>query len=118
MSNSDDWGVTLGGLALAAAAVGREQKPSEILEGMARALAVIAKAVSEEGDAENQAAILKYIQGSLQDAFDGVSVEAAEAMVFGFSGAGNQAIDTAQALLDQTSEILTTAPAAAATAGT
>ncbi|MDP6404114.1 MAG: hypothetical protein QF797_02790 [Alphaproteobacteria bacterium] len=112
MSNSDDWGVTLGGLALAAAAVDREQKPTEILEGLARALAVVAKAVSEEGDAENQATILGYVQGSLQDGFDGVSVEAAEAMVFGFSDTGTEAVDTARVLLEQTKLILTAAPAA------
>ncbi len=112
MSDSEDWGVTLGGLALAAAAVAREQKPSDILEGMARALAVFAKAVSEEGDTENQAAILSYIQGSLQDGFDGVTVEAAEAMVFGFSGANTEAVNTAKALLDQTKSIIATAPAA------
>jgi hypothetical protein len=38
MQNSNDWETTLAGLALAVAAIRKEHEPSEILEGMTRAL--------------------------------------------------------------------------------
>ena len=80
MQNTNDWETTLAGLAVAVAAIGQEHEPSEIPEGLARALALVAKALAEDGDAEHQAAILGHIQGALQEGFDGISVGSAEAM--------------------------------------
>ena len=88
MQNSNDWQTTLAGLALAVAAIGKEHEPTEILEGMARALALVGKALAEDGDEEQQAAILEHIQGALQAGYDGVTVQAAEAMFMGFSQTG------------------------------
>jgi hypothetical protein len=106
MQNTNDWETTLAGLALAVAAIGKEHEPSEILEGMARALALVGKALTEDGDEEQQAAILGHMQGALQEGFDGVTVETAEGMFMGFSNTGAEAVDTAQALLEQTKLML------------
>ena len=78
MKNSNDWQTTLASTALAVAAIGKEHEPPEILEGMARALALVAKALAEDGDEAQQAAILEHIQGALQEGYDGVTVEVAE----------------------------------------
>ena len=106
MQNTNDWETTLAGLALAVAAIGKEHEPTEILEGMARALALVGKALAEDGDEEQQAAILEHIQGALQEGYDGVTVEVAEGMFMGFSSTGAEAVDTAQALLEQTKLML------------
>ncbi|MDP7604866.1 MAG: hypothetical protein QF546_13625 [Alphaproteobacteria bacterium] len=56
MQNTNDWQTTLAGLAL------------------------VGKALAEDGDEGHQAAILEHIQGALQEGFDGVTVEVAEGM--------------------------------------
>ena len=111
MQNTNAWETTLAGLALAVAAIGQEHEPSEILEGMARALALVGKALAEDGDEEQQAAILGHIQGALQAGYDGVSVEIAEAMFLGFSQTGAGAVDDARALLERTRGMLAEMPA-------
>ncbi len=76
MQNTNDWETTLAGLALAVAAIGKEHEPTEILEGMARALALVGKALAEDGDEEQQAAILEHIQGALVPRVGRVSIRA------------------------------------------
>ncbi len=78
---------------------------------MARALALVAKALAEDGDEEHQAAILGHIHGVLQEGFDGISVASAEAMFLGFSQTGAEAVDDARALLERTRLMLAELPA-------
>ena len=106
MQNTNDWETTLAGLALAVAAIGKDHEPQEILEGMARSLAMVAKALAEDGNEEHQAEVLGHIQGALREGYDGVTVEVAEGMFMGFSSTGAEAVDTAQALLEQTKLML------------
>ena len=106
MQNTNDWQTTLAGTALAVAAIRNEHEPPEILEGMARALALVAKALAEDGDEEQQAAILEHIHGALQEGYDGVTVQEAEAMFMGFNQIGDEAVDDARALLDRTKVML------------
>ena len=95
----------------AVAALGKEHEPHEILEGMARALALVGKALAEDGDDEQQAEILEHIQGALQEAYDGVTAQAAEAILIGFNQNGAEAVHNARALLEQTKDILADIPA-------
>ncbi len=50
MQNSKDWETALAGLAVAASASGQEHEPSEIEEGMARALVLIVKTMAKDVD--------------------------------------------------------------------
>ena len=111
MQNTNDWETTLAGLALAVAAIGKVHEPHEILEGMARTLALVAKALAEDGNEEHQAELLGHIQGALQEGYDGVTVEVAEAMFMGFSETGAEAVDDARALLERTRLMLAELPA-------
>ena len=111
MQNSNDWETTLAGMAVAVAAIRQEHEPSEILEGMARALALVAKALAEDGDEEHQAAILGHIQGALQEGYEGVSVQTAEGMFKGFSQTGAGAVDAAKTLLERAKLTLSEIPA-------
>ncbi len=111
MQNTNDWETTLAGLALAVAALGKEHEPHEILEGMARALALIGKALAEDGNDEHQAEVLGHIQGALQEGYDGVDVQTAEAMVMGFNQTGAEAVKDARGLLDRTKLVLATTAA-------
>ena len=111
IQNSNDWEMTLAGLALAVAAIGKVHEPHEILEGMARTLALVAKALAEDGNEEHQAELLGHIQGALQEGYDGVTVEVAEAMFMGFSETGAEAVDDARALLERTKLMLAEMPA-------
>ena len=110
MQNSNDWETTLAGLALAVAAIGKDHEPPEILEGMARALALVAKALAEDGNEEHQASILGHILDVVQEGFDGVTVQTAEAMFLGFTETGAEAVDDARALLDRTKLMLAEIP--------
>ena len=111
MKNSNDWQTTLASTALAVAAIGKEHEPPEILEGMARALALVAKALAEDGDEAQQAAILEHIQGALQEGYDGVTVQEAEAMFMGFNQTGDEAVNDARSLLERTKLMLAEIPA-------
>jgi hypothetical protein len=109
MENSDDWQVTLAGLAVAGAAIDQEHQPAEILEGMARALALVAKSLAED-DEEHQTAILGHVQGALQEGFDGITVETAKAVTEAFSQTGAKAVGDARALLGRTKSMLAEIP--------
>ena len=111
MQNSNDWETTLAGLAVAVAAIGKEHEPPEVLEGLARALALVAKALAEDGNEEHQASILGHILDVVQEGFDGVTVQTAEAMFLGFTETGAEAVDDARALLDRTKLMLAEIPA-------